>query len=77
MILDRILQNIGTKYYESNKKVLKDKARDKYRNLSNEEKNKKREYGRDRYHNMSGVKNTETKRTSKHYREAKKSQSSN
>ena len=29
------------------------------------------------YHNMSGVKNTETKRISKHYREAKTSQSSN
>ena len=77
MILDRILQSIGTKYYESNKKVLKDKARDKYRNLSNEEKNKKREYGRDRYHNKSGLKNTETKRISKNYREVKKSQSSN
>ena len=29
-------------------------ARDKYRNLPKEEKNKKREYGKNRYHNMSG-----------------------
>ena len=28
-------------------------ARDKYINLSEEEKNKKREYGKNRYHNMS------------------------
>ena len=28
-------------------------ARDKYRNLSEEEKNKKREYGKSRYCNMS------------------------
>ena len=31
---------------------LREQARDKYRNLSEEEKNKKREYGRNRYHNM-------------------------
>ena len=45
VILDR------AKKYENNKKVLKDKARDKYRDLSDEEKNIKREYGRNRYHN--------------------------
>ena len=32
---------------------LRGQARDKYRNLSEEEKNKKREYGKNRYHNMS------------------------
>ena len=35
------------------KKGLIEQARDKYRNLSKEDKNKKREYGRNRYHNMS------------------------
>ena len=35
------------------KKRLREQARDKYRNLSEEDKNKKREYGRNRYHNMS------------------------
>ena len=59
VILDR-----AKKYYENNTKVLKDKARDKYRDLSDEEKNIKREYGRNRYHNMSEEK-TKTKRISK------------
>ena len=36
--------------------ILKEQARDKYRNLSQEEKNKKRKYGRNRYHNMSDEK---------------------
>ena len=36
------------------KKVrLRKKARDKYRRLSEEEKNKKREYGKNRYRNKS------------------------
>ena len=34
-------------------KKLREKARDKYRNLSEEEKNKKGEYGNNRYCNMS------------------------
>ena len=33
--------------------MLGEQARDKYRNLSEEEKNKKREYGKNRYCNMS------------------------
>ena len=40
------------KKYENNKKELKDKARDKYRDLSDEEKNMKREYGWNRYNKM-------------------------
>ena len=36
------------KYYYEN-----DKARNKYRNVSEEDKNKKRAYGENRYHNMS------------------------
>ena len=40
-------------YYENNKERLKEKVRNKYRELSNEEKNIKREYGRNRYQNMS------------------------
>ena len=35
------------------KRRLREQARDKYRNLSEEDKNKKREYRRNRYHNMS------------------------
>ena len=51
--------------------------RDKYRNLSEEEKNKKREYGKNRYHNMSEEKKKRLKEYQKNYREAKKSQYNN
>ena len=40
VILDR-----AKDYYENDKERLRGQARDKYRNLSEEEKNKKREYG--------------------------------
>ena len=44
----------GTKdYYGNGKERLTKQARDKYRNLSVEEKNEKRKYGKNRYHNMS------------------------
>ena len=33
--------------------MLKEQVRNKYRNLSKEEKNKRRDYGKNRYHNMS------------------------
>ena len=36
-------------YYKNDKERLRDNARGKYRNLSEEEKKKKREYGRNRY----------------------------
>ena len=32
------------------REVLREKTRNKYRRLSDDEKNKKREYGRNRYH---------------------------
>ena len=49
---DEIL-NRTKDYYENDKERLKKQARDKYRNLSGEEKNKKREYGINRCRNMS------------------------
>ena len=70
-------------YYQRNKDVIlnrakdKEEARDKYKNVFKEEKNKKREYGKNRCHNMSEEKKTKTKRISKNYREAKKSQYDN
>ena len=39
-------------YYHDNIEVLREKAKNKYRELSEEEKNIKREYGRSRYHNI-------------------------
>ena len=35
-----------------NNERLKKQAKDKYRNLSEEDEKKKREYGKNRYHNM-------------------------
>ena len=52
-------------------------ARDEHRNLCEEDKNKKGEYGRNRYHNMSEEKKQKLKEYQKNYHEAKKSQYNN
>ena len=49
-----VILNRAKDYYENNKERLRVEARDKYRNLSEEEKNKKREYGINRSRSMSG-----------------------
>ena len=54
-----MILNRAKDYYESYKKRLRRQARDKYRNLSEEEKNKKTEYGKNRYRNMSEEKKTD------------------
>ena len=41
-----LILNIAKDYQENDKERLKGQARDKYRNLSEEEKYKKREYGK-------------------------------
>ena len=48
-----VILNRAKDYYENDKERLKRQARDKCRNLSGEEKNKKREYGKNRYRNLS------------------------
>ena len=52
-------------------------ARDKHRNLSEEEKNKKREYGKNRYHNMSEEEKKRQKEYQKNYREVRVPQYNN
>ena len=52
-----MILNRAKDYYENDKERLMGQARDKYRNLSEEVKNKKREYGKSRRHNMSEEKN--------------------
>ena len=59
-----VILNRAKYYYKNDKERLREKARNKCRNLSEEEKNKKREYGKNRYHNMS-VEKKKTKRISK------------
>ena len=44
-----VILNRAKDYYENNKKILRQQARDKHRNLSEEEKTEKREYGKNRY----------------------------
>ena len=45
--------NKAKDYYKNNNVRLREQARDKYRNLSEEEKNKIRECGKNRYRNVS------------------------
>ena len=71
-----VILNRAKDYYENDKKRLREQARDKYRNLSEEEKNKKRDYGKNRYRNLSEEKKR-LKEYQKNYREAKKSQYNN
>ena len=59
------------------KKRLREQARDKYRNLSEQEKSKKREYGKNRYRNISEEKKQRLKEYQKKYCKTKKSQYNN
>ena len=72
-----VILNSEKNYYENNKKRLREKARDKYRNLSEEEKYKKREYRKNRCRNMSEEKKPRLKKYQKNYDETKKSQYNN
>ena len=74
-----VIINRAKYYYGNDKERLREQARDKYRNLSEEETNKKREYGKNGYHNMSeekkkrlSKKEYQKKEYQKNYREAKK-----
>ena len=62
-----IMLNRAKDYYEYDKERLREQARNKYRNLSEEDK-KKREYGKNRYHNMSEEKKQELKKYQKRKR---------
>ena len=48
-----VILNRAKDYYKNNKEKLRDQAKDKHRNLFEEDKNIKREYRKIRYHNMS------------------------
>ena len=51
-----LVLNKAKEYYKNNKDRLSKQAREKYAGLSEEEKDKKREYRRNKYHTMSGKK---------------------
>ena len=67
-----MILNRAKDYYENDKKRLIEQAGDKYRNLSEEEKNNKREYGKNRFHNMSKKKKERLKECKKSCGEVKK-----
>ena len=62
--------NRGKDCYKNDKERSREQAKDKYRNLSEEEKNRweNREYGKNRYYNMS----EEKKQRLKEYQKKKK-----
>ena len=58
-----VIINRAKYYYENNKERLREQAKDKYRNLPEEEKNKKREYGKKQIPQYVWRKETKAKRT--------------
>ena len=65
-----IVLNRGKDYYENNKE--RERAKTKYRELPENEKDVKRLYQRDRYHNMTAGEKQRLKEYQKNYRETKK-----
>ena len=63
-----VILNRSKDCYGNDKQRLRRQSIVKYRSLSEEEKNKKREYGKNKYHNMSEEK---LKEYQKNYREVK------
>ena len=51
-----VMLNRANEYYQNNREVLREKPRKKYRVLSEDKKNIKRNYGRNWYQNMSEIK---------------------
>ena len=49
---ERYSKEKAAEYYLQNKEAIKEKARDRYRNLSEEEKNKIKEYQKKRYQEL-------------------------
>ena len=48
-----IILNWAKKYDKNNKERFREESKNRYRKLSNEEREIKREYGRSKHHNMS------------------------
>ena len=72
-----VILNRAKHYYENDKERLRVQARDKHRNLSEEEKNKKMKYEKNRYRNMSEQKKQRLKEYQKNYCDSKKSRYDN
>ena len=67
-----VMLNMEKVYDKNDKERLRKQARNKYKELSEEEKDIKREYGKIRYHNISGEKTQRLKEYQKNYCETEK-----
>ena len=72
-----VILNIAKDYCENDEERLRKKAKDKYRNLAEKEKYKKREYGKKQISQYVWRKKQRLKEYQKNYWEAKKSQYNN
>ena len=66
-----VILNRAKDYYRNNRDELKVKARDKYRELFEKEKNIKRAYGRNRYNNMFEEDKRRLKQYQREYRRSR------
>ena len=66
-----MILNRAKDYYRNKRDELIVKARDKYKESSEEEKYIKREYGRNRYHNMSEEDKPRLKEYQRNYRRSR------
>ena len=64
--------NRAKEYYENNKELLRERAKTKYRSLSEDEKDIKKQYQKARYHNMSDEEKQRLKDYQTNYRKARK-----
>ena len=67
-----VILNTAKGYYENNKKSLRERAKNKYIELPENEKDAKRLYQRNIYHNMTAEEKQRLKEYQKIYRETKK-----
>ena len=66
-----MILNRAKPYYENDKERLREQARDKYKNLSEEDKNKKRKYRKNKYHMSEEKKQKLKEYQNRKYQEAK------
>ena len=72
-----VILNRAKDYYENDKELLRERAKSKYRELPENEKDVKRLYQRDRSHNMTAEEKQRLKEYQTNYRETKKQQHKN
>ena len=67
-----VILNRAKDFYENNKELLRERAKNKCRELPENEKYVKRQYQRDRYYNMTAKEKQRLKKCQKNYRKARR-----